>query len=63
MVGNENIVTITRNIFKPIYRAIEKSKREETEKANLVADVKGIEGEVAKGEQVNEFFLLDVFAI
>ena len=57
VVGNENTIAITKNIFKPIYRAIEKSSRNETEKADLVADVNDIESEVAKGEQVNESFL------
>ena len=57
VVGNENTITITRNIFKPIYRAIEKSKREETEKADLVADVNDIESEISKGEQADESFL------
>jgi hypothetical protein len=57
VVGNENVVTITRNIFKPIYHAIEKSSRDETEKADLVAGVNDIESEVAKGEQVDESFL------
>ena len=49
--------TITNNIFKPIYRAVEKSSRNETEKADLVADINDIESEIAKGEQANESFL------
>ena len=57
VIGNENNITITKNIFKPIYRAIEKSKREETEKADLVADVNDIESEISKGEQADESFL------
>ncbi len=57
VVGNENTITITQNIFKPIYRAIEKSKREETEKVDLVADVNDIESEITKGEQADESFL------
>ena len=57
VIGNENNITITKNIFKPIYRAIEKSSRDEAEKADLVADVNDIESEIAKGEQANESFL------
>ena len=57
VVGNENNVSITKNIFKPIYHAIEKSSRNETEKADLVADVHDIESEISKGEQTDESFL------
>ena len=57
VVGNENTITITKNIFKPIYRAIEKSSRNENEKADLVADVNDIESEISKGEQADESFL------
>ncbi|MGA7194181.1 MAG: COR domain-containing protein [Anaerolineales bacterium] len=57
VIGNENNITITKNIFKPIYRAIEKSKREETEKADIIADVNDIESEISKGEQADESFL------
>jgi hypothetical protein len=58
VVGNGITITITKNIFKSIYRAIEESSRDETEKADLVADMNDIESEISKGEQANESFLI-----
>ena len=43
--------------FEPIYKAIESSSRDATEKQDLVAEVNEIKDEVAKGEQANESFL------
>ena len=57
IVGDENKVTIAKNLFKSIYHAIDKSSRGETEKADLVSDVNEINNEAAKGDDVNESFL------
>ena len=57
VVGDENTVAITKNLFKSIYHAIEESPREDSEKSDLVAGVGEIENEVAKGDQANESFL------
>lgn len=57
IVGDENTITIIKNLFKSIYRAIEESSRSSAEKSELADDVKEIELEIAKGEQADQSFL------
>ena len=56
-LGDDIKITLNKNVFKSIYRLVEESSREETDKEDIIADVNEIEYEVAKGEQVNESFL------
>ena len=57
VVGNNNTVTQSVIVsFKPVYQAIENSKRAPAEKADLAADVKEIEDIVQAGT-VDESFL------
>lgn len=57
IVGDENKVTIAKNLFKSIYRAIDESYRRDTEKADLVSDVNEISNEATKRDNANESFL------
>lgn len=57
VVGDENTIAITKTVFKSIYRAIEESTRNATEKQDLIAEVDEIKNEVAKGDDANESFL------
>lgn len=57
IVGDENTIEITKNVFKPIYDAIDKAHFKGTEKDELIAEVIDIENEVAKGDKANESFL------
>ncbi|MCI0553529.1 MAG: hypothetical protein L0287_21495 [Anaerolineae bacterium] len=56
-IGNENTITITKNVFRSIYYTIEESSRDEADKTDLKADLKEIEIEITKGEEANESFL------
>jgi hypothetical protein len=58
VVGDENTVTITKNLFRPIYRAIEESPRKTVQKTKLTKNVSELENEVAKGEQADQSFLM-----
>lgn len=57
IVGDENIIEITKTIFKSIYRAIDKSSHNETEKQDLTSEIDEIKNEVIKGDEANESFL------
>jgi internalin A len=56
-IGNSNTINFIQQEFKPIYRAIEESFRDTTEKQDLISKVEEIKAEVAKGDQVNKSFL------
>jgi len=57
VVGDDNITENTKSVFKSIYHAIDESKRDDTEKQDLVAEIDEIQDEVAKGDDANESFL------
>ena len=61
VVGNNNAVTSSttmQNIFAPVYQAIEQSVRPAQEKEDLKAEFQEIQVAVAKGEALDEPWLL-----
>jgi len=57
ITGNNNVASVVRNAFQPIYRAVEESRMPATEKQDITAEVQELEAEVTKGEDANEGFL------
>lgn len=58
VIGTGNVVNSSiQEIFAPVYHAIQDSSLPEQDKADLAADMKEIEAEVAKTENINENFL------